>query len=213
MPDTIVNAEAVVEEKPAVVAEGQEVPGAEKPAPVKEEVAAGKTAEGKDGKTDKPEGAPEKYEDWKLPEGVVLEGENKGEVEAIFKELDLSQEKAQKLVDYEVKLRQQAADAAWDTFEKLVSDWGDAAKKDAEFGGNESKFKESMVHAVRARDEFGTAEFKQMLDSTGTGNHPEMIRFLYKVGKALGDAPMLKGGAKPAASDPASVMYPTMQGK
>src|SRR5712671_3512851 len=44
-------------------------------------------------------GAPEKYEDFKLPEGVELAPEAVAEVSTLFKELGLSQANAQKLVD------------------------------------------------------------------------------------------------------------------
>jgi len=45
-------------------------------------------------------GAPERYEDFNLPEGFELAGEEKESVFAMFKGMNLSQANAQKLVDY-----------------------------------------------------------------------------------------------------------------
>src|SRR5882762_10933205 len=47
-----------------------------------------------------PAGAPEKYEDFKLPDGYKMDETASKEVTAMFKELNLSQDQAQKLVDY-----------------------------------------------------------------------------------------------------------------
>ena len=47
-----------------------------------------------------PAGAPETYTEFNLPEGFELKGEILEETTALFKGLNLSQENAQKLVDY-----------------------------------------------------------------------------------------------------------------
>ena len=45
------------------------------------------------------QGAPEAYTEFTVPEGYKLEGERLEQTQALFKELGLSQDKAQKLVD------------------------------------------------------------------------------------------------------------------
>src|SRR5882672_5288525 len=64
----------------------------------------------KDG--DKPaSGAPEKYSDFKLPEGLELSPEVVTEVSGLFKEMNLSQTQAQKLVDFHSKTLSETAAA------------------------------------------------------------------------------------------------------
>src|SRR5258705_2652378 len=47
-----------------------------------------------------PTGAPEKYGDWKLPEGYALDTGVSEDGSKLFKELNLTQDQAQKLVDF-----------------------------------------------------------------------------------------------------------------
>ena len=66
-----------------------------------------------DGKKDeaqaKPEGAPETYTDFTLPEGFTLDDTRKGDATALFKELNLSQVQAQKAIDLYCKMAKQQA--------------------------------------------------------------------------------------------------------
>src|SRR5262245_3138783 len=58
-----------------------------------------------------PEGAPEKYEAFKLPEGYEFDKDSLTSAQALFKELNLPQASAQKLVDMYVKNGVEAAEA------------------------------------------------------------------------------------------------------
>src|SRR5262245_53151779 len=60
--------------------------------------------------------APEKYEDFKVPEGYTLDGEVGKEASAMFKELNLPQEAAQRLVDFYVKQTQEAFDQPYKAY-------------------------------------------------------------------------------------------------
>jgi hypothetical protein len=148
---------------------------------------------------DKPEEpapkAPEKYE-FKLADGVALNEAAVAQFEPVARELDLSQEQADKLV--EIYTAQEAARVQQWT--DTVKGWTDAAKSDPEFGG--PKMAENMGVAVRALKEYGSAELNELLDSFGIGNHPAFIRFAYRAGKALGEdklVPANSGGSKSAA--------------
>ena len=87
--------------------------------------------------------------------------------------------------------------------------WVDDAKSDTEFGGD--KFDQSISVAVKARDSFGTPEFNEMLDSSGLGNHPEMIRFLNRVGKQISEDGVIVGGSSISNQSREAVLYPSMQ--
>lgn len=139
--------------------------------------------------------APEKYE-FNLAEGVTLNDAAVAAFEPVARELDLTQEQADKLVD--IYAAQEAARVQQWT--DTVKGWTDAAKADPEFGG--PKMNENMGVAVRALKEYGSPELNQLLDSFGIGNHPAFIRFAYRAGKALGEdklIPANSGGSKSAA--------------
>ena len=112
----------------------------------------------------------------------------------VAKELDLSQEAAQKLVSFQAQsiLRERTA-------------WAEASKADTEFGG--AKLEENMAVAKKAIETFGTPELRQMLNKTGLGNHPEVIRAFYRAGKAISDDKIITGNAAPQRDD-AKRFYP-----
>tara|TARA_Y100000310_G_scaffold340520_1_gene436574 strand:- start:970 stop:1623 length:654 start_codon:yes stop_codon:yes gene_type:complete len=159
----------------------------------KTEEEKGETTDGKDSTADKPDGAPEAYEDFIIPDGLEADEDVMVKASEMFRELDLTQEKAQKLVDFQVKVKQKEIERATQLWEDTVNDWKDKSKSDKEFGG--AAFNASMVEAKAAINAFGNTEFKEMLNLTGVGNHPEMIRFLQKMGKTVKADEILQGSS------------------
>jgi len=150
-------------------------------------------------------GAPEKYEPFTPPEGTSLDATVMAEFEQAARELNLPQDKAQLFIDKmaPVMAKQQAAQ-----LEKLSTDWAAASTSDKEFGGE--KLTENLGYARKAMDTFGTPELKTMLDQTGLGNHPDVVRFMVRAGKALGQDKIVAGGAPASAErSAADVLYPT----
>lgn len=151
-----------------------------------------------DSDADKSEGAPETYEDFKVPEGMEIDTDLLSEASVVFKDLNLDQVSAQKLIDLQADSVQKQAIAQAEHWENTVSEWKETAKNDKEYG--RSFFDESLVTAKEAINTFGNDAFKQMLNTTGVGNHPEMVRFLFNVGKLIKDHDILPSGSKDAAS-------------
>ena len=158
-----------------------------------------------------PEGAPEKYEDFTLPEGVEVSEELMGEFTTLAKEMNLPQESAQKLIEmvpkYEEALRAKDAEAWKTTRETWVKD----IKEDSEFGGE--KFDETVERANRIVKKYGSDELSTFLVDSGFGDNADLVKLLAKVDIALGEDVVVDGGPSgDKATDAASVMYPD-QGK
>nr|WP_154927527.1 peptidase [Pantoea agglomerans] len=176
---------------------------AQKPEGEGEKPGAEKNGDKKDGDK-KPEGAPEAYE-FKAPEGGELDKEAVAQFEPIARELNLSQEQAQKLVDlYGSKVMPQLMKQQADTWQKQVADWGTAAKEDAEIGGD--KFDGNLTRAKQAMDKFATPQLREFLETTGMGNHPELIRVFVKVGAAMSEDSLVTSNEKGQRSA-ADVLY------
>lgn len=142
-----------------------------------------------------PEGAPETYE-FKAPEGQELDTEFVKVYSEVAKELNLTQENAQKLIDKVSPVIQQQQMAR---IEALRTEWADQSKSDKEFGGE--KLEENLGIAKQALDKFGSNELKDLLNASGLGNHPELIRFFVKAGKAL-SADTFVGGHQEGKAGP-----------
>ncbi|CAB4126764.1 putative protease [uncultured Caudovirales phage] len=147
----------------------------------------------KDGETqaDKPQGAPEKYE-FKAPEGKEFDAEIIGNFSEIAKELNLTQDAAQKLVE---SMGPKIAERQLAQVEAIRNEWAQQSQVDKEFGGD--KLQENMAVAKKALDSFGTPELRTLLVQSGLGNNPEVIRFMYRAGKAISEDTFV--GSSPGA--------------
>ena len=151
--------------------------------------------------------APDTYADFAMPEGVTVDSALLSEATPLFKELGLTQEQAQKLVDFQAKQVQASSQSQVDAFNQLMNDWQEQSRNDKEFGGD--KFDENIAVARSAIDKFGTPELKQLLEEHGIGNHPEFIRYNIEIGKLLKeDVPGGTTTPTSKAQDRVSLLYP-----
>jgi hypothetical protein len=148
----------------------------------------GKQEEKKD--DDKPEGAPEKYE-FTAAEGVDLDTEALKDFEPVARELNLTNEQAQKLVDAYPKILAGVQQRQAEAWQAQTEEWAATVKADKEIGGD--KLTANLGVAQRALDTFGTPELKEYLNGTGLGNHPELVKAFIKVGKAMSEDGMVTG--------------------
>lgn len=156
--------------------------------------------------------APVEYE-FKLPEGVDLKGEALDELKAFAKEKGLTQEEAQKLANLGAKQAQGFAAQVVEQQKAATAKWAEETTSDKEIGGD--KLPENLAVAKQALDKFGSPALKALLNQSGLGNHPEVVRFMVKAGKAISeDGRIISGDA--GQSDRAKTplenrLYPNMK--
>ena len=168
-----------------------------------------------------PKGAPEKYADYTVPDGMTLDPEVKGKADAIFKDLGLSQEGAQRLVDFYTAETREAFEAPFNAWRDMNAKWRSDAEAHPDLKGKLGPGQEVNVRISRALDAVGdptlVGEFKQLMDVTGAGNHPAFIRVLNHLAKQLtegthvsGKGPSPAGQSAPGAAPPsaAKAMFP-----
>lgn len=157
-----------------------------------------------DSKTDD---APIEYEAFKVPEGFEVNEDVQKDLIDFAHEKRLSQEEAQKLADMNTKAAQDAVNEMYGKWEGIQKDWRNAAKADKEYGGED--FDKNLGLAKRALKEYGTPELAEAVELTGMGNHPELVRFLVRVGKTLSeDNVMNEGGAITSTEQLAKRLFP-----
>ena len=146
------------------------------------------------------QGAPENYEfNSKVADAPQeLDSEVLTAFGDVAKELDLPQEDAQKVLD---KVAPVIQERQAKMLEKVRADWASESQSDEEFGGE--ALNENLNVAKQALDAFGTDAFKSLLQETGFGNHPEIIRFMYRAGKAISEDSYVGNsqGANPRGSN------------
>ena len=190
------------------VEQGQQQPAADQ-APAAQPDTQSAQAEGEQGEAQqeegKPQGAPEKYE-FATPDGMQFDDAVVGAFSEVAKDLNLSQEAAQKILD---KVGPVMAAQQNEALQAASAEWAEASKTDKEFGGD--KLNENLAVAKKAMDQFASPELRALLNESALGNNPEVIRMFYRVGKAISEDGFVVGGnAKNAELSAAQRMYPGM---
>lgn len=155
-------------------------------------------AEGEGAKEEK--ATEEAVYDFKVPDGIEIDAAMADEFKAIAKELKLPPEHAQKAVDLVVRREQARAEQ----FAAQVQSWADEVKADPELGKPEN-----LAAARKFIDTFGDDKIKSLLNNTGMGNHPDVVRLILKASKGMSEDRFVAGksNAEPSKRDPASVLY------
>lgn len=144
--------------------------------------------EGTEAKTD----VPETYE-LAVPEGFEkLDDEAVKEATPVFKELGLTNEQANKLVPVAASFAKRIVDQRDQqligTIAEQRKSWLEEARADQEIGG--ANWESSLQAGAKALDQLGFPKgspLRNLLNESGLGNHPEIIRAFAKVGKAIGE--------------------------
>lgn len=143
-----------------------------------------------------------------MPDGVELDTELMDALGPTMAELKLSNGHAQMLVDKYIEAQTAREAKRAEEWTQTINGWADQARADPEIGGN--KFDATLASAKSALTRFGTPELNSYLETSGAGNHPEVIRLMAKVGAMIGeDNPAITDNpGKAAETDPARTLYP-----
>lgn len=161
-------------------------------------------------------GAPEAY-DFKAPEGFELDEKSINEVTPIFKDLKLSNEEGQKLVDLYAKVSKDAAEAPVKFWRETQQKWLDEVRADPEIGDKIELVKTTVNKALSSLPPQLVADFKRQLNFTGAGNNPTIIKVLYKLTSQLVEGSEVRGGGPVEVKHPnaprptaAEAMFPNL---
>lgn len=147
-----------------------------------------------------PEGVPESYE-FKAPEGVALDPAAVEVFSPIAKDLKLSQAQAQRLVDVYAGLQAQQAEA----HAEQVQEWAKQVITDKEIGG--AKWAANALLVREAKERFASQELLDLMNSTGLGNHPAVIKHFIKVGEQFADDGHVTGSGHATQPTDAATEY------
>ncbi len=160
----------------------------------------GKDADGKD----KPAGAPEAYADFKLPEGVGMDAPTLDAFKGLAKELNISQESAQKLIDLQSTLVAKQAQEYQAAVVKQSQDWAAEVKNDPELGGE--NYDKSVASAIKVIQSFGDPALTELLNDSGLGNHPALFKFCHRISAAISEDKFVLPGSQTNAPKEMSII-------
>ncbi len=175
-------------------------------------------------KTEITTGAPDKYTDFTLPEGFKFDDKALTEAQTVFKELNLSQASAQKLVDTYTKQISAVASAPYDLWANTQREWNTEIL--SRFGGESgsNKLRGDINNVInRVLPPTLQKSFRAALDFTGAGSNPDILEaFSIMLKPHMEGRPVPSGNPSTTANsdptrptgpiDPAAAMYPHLVG-
>jgi hypothetical protein len=139
-----------------------------------------------------------------LPDGVQLDSEMLAEATPTLREFGLNDDQVSKLAPLGLKMVERAFDRQADEFDAVKAGWLKDANADREIGG--AALKETRRLAGVALDVGGAdAEFRSLMNDSGLGNHPSVLRVFRRLGATVEHARRSRGGGAP---DRAQTLYP-----
>lgn len=170
-------------------------------APKAEEAPAPEAVETKADDTPKPDDKPaDVVYALKAPDGGEIDPAIADAYAPVAKELGLTNEGAQKLIDkigpvVDARMAQMQTEMLTEFTKQNVA----ACVADKEFGGDD--IVKNVAIAEKALTTFGTPALRELLDKTKLSNHPEIIRLFYRAGKAISEDTFVAGGLRPEGSE------------
>lgn len=141
--------------------------------------------EDKDKDKDKEPSAPETYEDFKVPDGLVLDKAMVEKAAPVFKELNLPQESAQRIVDLYAEQVAQKTKETSEFWVNQLAAWKAESKADKEIGGD--SYEKNLNYALKGVEAIGSPELIGLLDQYGISSNVHFIKFAINAGKLVSE--------------------------
>lgn len=146
---------------------------------------------------------PEKY-DFILPEGLEVDEVRQGEFSELAKGLGLTNDAANKLVEYGLRFAQEGAEALIQKQVEEIQQWGEDTKKALGSKYDENVRMASVGVEVLSKE---IPDLRKALNETGAGNRIEFVQLLARVGELVGED-VGKGLVTNGIAKTQSTMYP-----
>lgn len=131
----------------------------------------------------------------KPTEGSSLGDAQVKEVEAFARENKITPESAQKILERDEQMLQSFVTAQADLQKQQSEQWRNAVIADRTLGGE--NLKQTAFYSEKAVTMFGGKEMHDILNETGFGNNPTVVKFLRRVGMQMAPDTFEKGGGNP----------------
>ena len=154
-------------------------------------------------------GAPNVYEPFNVPENIHVEPGLHDRFVGMAQSLNLSQRGAQHLIDAHLSALDCQNHAHQDHHYRTRENWRSECQCDTEIGG--PQMAANLARAREVMRTFGSPALRELLDESGLGDHPEVVRFFVRIGKAVGEGNYVAGsGGVSKPLTPAQKLYPNM---
>lgn len=147
----------------------------------------------------------------KIPDEEYISTEDVERIAKQVEERGLSKEVAQMLIDERSGALSGLAEAYNSHIQEERTAWKQSAISDKEIGGE--NLDQTVRRANLFLDKLGTPELREMIESDGYGNHPEVLRILSRAGAIIENDTSVIGGKGPTTNTRSveDIFYPSMK--
>lgn len=156
--------------------------------------------------------APETYT-FAAPEGYTIDPKLLETAAPIFKELGLTNDQAQKLVDIQVAREIASAKSGTDAYAATRAEWQTAVKADPEISAaGLDRVKTDIGRVIATLPPELATDFRKAMDITGAGDHPAMVKALWKLSSLVTEGAHVTGKGPSSAGQraPGSIERPSV---
>ena len=154
--------------------------------------------------TDPKPAEPQEVEyNFKFPDGIKVVDTEVAKLKELSKELKLSNDQAQKFVDFTVSQVKFFGQKAEQDFKTMKEDWAKQTK--------ETYTEEQIGNAGKVAREVGGEKFMELLETTGLAHNPLVVGFLEKISVNYRNDKTVVGtpnGGEPTREQILDIMYP-----
>lgn len=134
------------------------------------------------------------YADIKLPENLRGREETFAAFKQLAAELKLPAEAVQKLVQWEADAAEEGRKSRRDGRTQILQRWTQQTRD--MFG---PAYGREITRALDAAERFGGPELRALLDATGLGSHPAVVKTFHKISQQIGEDESVSGRGRAAA--------------
>ncbi len=138
---------------------------------------------------------PLSYDSVKPADGVSFNDQDWEAFKTLAAEMKLSPKQVQKLADFESACAKRKAEENLAQKQQQISAWANETR--ALYG---AELEQEITYALRAANTFGGPDLRALLEETGLGNHPVVIRTLSGIGRTISED-ACPGGTPAAPQD------------
>lgn len=162
------------------------------PKPTEEEEVKTEEEETKADEKDQPE--PITMDSITVPEGLEIPDELGQSFLEIVNNSDLTaQERAQGLIDLQAQAAQAASERVSEQVQEARKQWVEDTKALPDIGGDKLDESLGQIGNLLKLHDTDDGEFRQILDDSGLGDHPAVVKFLHKIAVAHSEGSPVSG--------------------
>ena len=139
--------------------------------------------------------------EFELPDGYSISDENLSALRQYASDYGIDKAGAQELMDFHVSVLEQQQEAQLAGWEKMKSDWAEQSRNDKELQDNAGKIDQALSLAKQGVESLGGKELLEVLNMTGVGSHPAIIKAFKAVGENIQSGKIVSGSGGSQASE------------